>query len=251
MAETLKEHDFIEINYTGKLADGKIFDTTQEAVAKENGIFNPKMSYEAFKLCIGEKQILPGLDATLIGKEVGKSYSAELSPKDAFGKKDVKKIQLVPIAAFKEHNMRPQPGLQVDFDGKMGTIMRVSGGRVMVNFNHPLAGKSLTYDISILKKITDKSEQINSYLGNIFRQVKNVGKIEVDGDKADIKMPFQLPPQFTEGISKKLEELTGLKEVKFSIDEEAAKEHEKKMQEMAAKAHEQGHVHGPNCNHDH
>ena len=63
------------------------------------------------------------------------------------GKKDVKKVQLVPLATFKEHKLNPHPGLQVDFDGKIGTVMRVSGGRVMVNFNHPLSGKEIIYEI--------------------------------------------------------------------------------------------------------
>ena len=249
MVDTLKEHDFIEIEYTGKLADGKIFDTTEESVAKANGIFNPKMKYEAFKLCVGEKQILPGLDATLIGKKVGNSYSAELEPEQAFGKKDIKKIQLVPIAAFKEHDMMPRPGLQVDFDGKVGTIMKVDGGRVMVNFNHALAGKTVIYDIKIIKQVSDKSEQIASYLGNVFRQIKDLGKIEVNGDKAEVKMPFKLPEQLTTGICKKLIELTGLAEVKFTIDEEAAKVHQEKLQKLAQEQHEHAHEHGPNCDH--
>ena len=62
-------------------------------------------------------------------------------------------VRLIPLSEFKEHNVNPVPGMTVDFDGKPGVIMRRTGGRVMVNFNHPLAGKEVVYDVIINKKI--------------------------------------------------------------------------------------------------
>ena len=224
MAETTKVKDFVEINYTGKLVDGTIFDTTLENVAKDNNSFNPKTNYTPVKICIGEKQVLPGLDEQLKNKEISKTYNIKLSAEKAFGKRDIKKVQLVPLAAFKEHNLNPHPGLQVDFDGKMGKVMKVSGGRVMVNFNHPLSGKNIIYEINIVKKIDNPKDKIIAYLGNVFRQVEDIGKIEVEDNKATIKLPFKLPDAFSEALNKKLQDLINLKEIIFVEEKKEQKQ---------------------------
>ena len=215
MTETIKEHDFIELNYTGKLTDGTVFDTTIEAVAKENGFNNEKANFAPAVICVGEKQILPGLDAQLVDKEIGKDHDVKLSAEEAFGKRDVKKMKIMPISAFKEHNMQPQPGMQIDADGKVGTVSRVSGGRVIVNFNHPLAGKEVVYTVNVIRKVTDVPEQIKSFLTTSMKMPEDKIGVTVNEDKAEIKLPMDLPEQFTEAISQKLAELTKLKEVKF------------------------------------
>ncbi|HIJ11552.1 TPA: peptidylprolyl isomerase, partial [Candidatus Woesearchaeota archaeon] len=79
--------DFIELHYTGKLLDGSVFDTTDEAIAKESGIHSPRTKFGPTIICVGEKQLLPGLDAGLVGKKLGK-HTIELQAQDAFGKRD-------------------------------------------------------------------------------------------------------------------------------------------------------------------
>ncbi len=215
MADTIKEHDFIEIDYTGKLVDGTIFDTTEEKVAKDNNLPTDKGKFGAATICVGEQQILPGLDKELIGKEIGKEYTINLSAENAFGKRDIKKMKIMPVNSFKEHNMQPQPGLQIEADGEMGVITRVSGGRVIVNFNHPLAGKDVLYTVKINKTITDPKEKIVSFLSTSMRLPEDKIDVAVKDEVAEIKMPVQLPEQFTEAVSKKLKELVKLKEIKF------------------------------------
>ena len=234
MTDKIKEHDFIELDYTGKLEDGTVFDTTEEKVAKEKGFYQEKMKFGPATICVGENQILPGLDKNLIDKELGKEFEVKLSPEEAFGKRDIKKMKIMPISAFKEHNMQPQPGLQIEADGETGTITRVSGGRVIVNFNHPLAGKEVVYIVKVNKKITDPKEQIISFLSTSMRMPEDKIDVSVAEDKAEIKLPMQLPEQFTEAIGKRLEELTKLKEVKFI----AEKKEEPKKEEVADKKEE-------------
>lgn len=216
MAEKVKHHDFIELDYTGKLADGSVFDTTMEKVAKDAGLPTEKVKFGPTVICVGEKQVLPGLDAELVDKEVGKEYTITLPAEKAFGKRDVKKMKIVPISTFKEHDVQPQPGLQIDVDGEMGTVTRVAGGRVIVNFNHPLAGREVTYEIKINRKITDQKEQLISFLNSTLRIPEDKIKVEIKEEKAEIQLPMDLPVQVTEEIGKKLAELTKLKEVKFS-----------------------------------
>jgi len=222
MTETVQKHDFVELDYTGKLTDGTVFDTTFLEVAKENGL-TEGAALKPIIVCIGESHVLPGLDEELEGKEVGKSYTFNLQPEKAFGKRDIKKMRIVPINTFKEHNVQPRPGLQIDIDGERGTVSRVSGGRVIVNFNHPLAGKEVAYDLTIKRKITDKAEQVKSFLNMTLRMPTEQIKVEINEGKADVELPMGLPPQFTGAIAEKLAEVTGLKTIEFK-----AKDVEKK-----------------------
>jgi len=219
MADIIQNKDFIELNYTGKLSGGKVFDTTIEGVAKSVKSYNSKADYTPILICVGEKQVLPGLDLQLVGKEVGKTYQVEIQPELAFGKKEMKHVKLVPLSEFKDHNLKPYPGLQVDFDGKVGTVMKISGGRVLVNFNHPFAGKEITYEIKITKKILDPSEQITAYLSHVFKQVKDLGKVNVKDSKATITLPIDLPEAFSEALSERLMKLIDVKNIQFFKEE--------------------------------
>jgi FKBP-type peptidyl-prolyl cis-trans isomerase 2 len=208
MADKVGTGDFVEVEYSGKV-DDSFFDTTSEKVARENGLFSEKNVYTPAKICVGEKQILPGLDSELVGKEIGKNYSIVLPMEKAFGKRDIKKMRIVPMNTFKEHKVAPQPGLQIDVDGERGTVTRVSGGRVIVNFNHPLAGKEITYDVKINKKITDRNEQVKAFLNTALKIPMNQIEVESNEKKLLVKMPVALPEQFMEALSKKLADLVG------------------------------------------
>jgi FKBP-type peptidyl-prolyl cis-trans isomerase 2 len=216
MAEKIRLHDFIEIDYTGKLTDGTVFDTTVEAVAKNSGIATEKTKFSSMVICVGERQVLAGLDDSLEEKEVGNKYEINISPENAFGKRDVKKMKIVPMSTFKEHKVQPHPGLQIDVDGERGIVSRVAGGRVIVNFNNPLAGREVVYEVEIKRKVTDKAEMLSTFLNSTLRIPFSQIQVSVDDDIASIKMPIQLPEQFTSELGKKLTELVKLKEVKFS-----------------------------------
>ena len=158
MAEIIKKHDFVELEYTGKLKDsGMIFDTTDEGIAKKENIYNKNMIYGALVICVGEAQILKGLDEQLEGKEIGKQITVDISPEQGFGKKDASLLKLVPMTLFKKQDIMPMPGLQVNIDGAIGTIRTVTGGRIIVDFNHPLSGKYLIYEVKVNKKIIIKN----------------------------------------------------------------------------------------------
>ena len=218
MAEKVQKGDFVELDYTGSLPDGTIFDTTLAAVAKEQKIFSEKTTFAPAVVCIGEKQILSGVDQHLTDKEIGKSFIIKLPPEEAFGKRDVKKIKMLPTSTFKEHNVQPHPGLQIDVDGELGTIMRMAGGRIMVNFNHPLAGKDVQYEVTINRKVTDQEEQIKAFLHTTLRLPQDKIAVSMKENAAEVKIPFALPPQFTDALAKKLSEITKGKEVKIAAE---------------------------------
>ncbi|MBW2965790.1 peptidylprolyl isomerase [Candidatus Woesearchaeota archaeon] len=214
----IKKRDFVEVEYTGKTKeDNIIFDTTDEKTAKENNFHSQGMEYGPVAVCVGEGQILKGLDEEVEGKEIGKEYTIELSPEKAFGKKDVKLIKMIPISAFKKQNIEPQPGLQVNIDGVLGLIRRVGGGRCLVDFNHPLSGKEVVYTLKINKIVTDDKEKIKSYL-KLALHLK--AEVEIKENTAEIKIKKEIPKEIQENISKKLVELvTSIKKINFVKDE--------------------------------
>ena len=160
---SIKKGEFIEVEYTGRIKeDNLIFDTTNEKLAKEAGMNAPNMTYGPVIVCLGEGQLLKGLENQLEGKETEKEYTFTISPEDGFGKKDAKLIRMVPINVFKKQNIMPQPGMQVNIDGLIGIIKTAAGGRCLVDLNHPLSGRELNYTIKVNKIITDNKEKIKS-----------------------------------------------------------------------------------------
>ncbi len=219
MTEKVQHHDFVEIDYTGRLADGTVFDTTSEKTAKEHNLHSPQREYNPAVICVGEKQVLPGLDAQLVDKELGKEYTAALTADKAFGKRDIKRIKVIPMNTFQQHKVQPHPGLQVDIDGEMGIVASVSGGRVIVNFNHPLAGKEVTYTFTVRRKVTDQTEKVAAFLSVVLRLPAEAMKIEVKDNAAAVTLPGELPAQISTILAQKLVQLTGLKDILFKKEE--------------------------------
>ncbi|MFT4343799.1 MAG: FKBP-type peptidyl-prolyl cis-trans isomerase, partial [Candidatus Woesearchaeota archaeon] len=219
----LKKNDFVEIEYTGKTKeDGFIFDTTDEKTAKENGIHNQKATYGAVPVCIGQGQILPGLDDIIQGKEVGKEFTAEIPAEKAFGKKDPKMIQLIATSKFKKANINPTPGMQVNIDNQMGIIKTVSGGRTLVDFNHPLSGKDMVYTVKPTKIIEDNVRKVQ-LLVSVMLQIDEP-KVTIEGEKAIVSLQFDMPEQVTEVINKKILEIVpAVKEITYNNTKNPAK----------------------------
>ena len=210
----IKKYDFIELDYIGKIKElNKIFDLTNEEAAKKNNLYNPNIKYSSIIICVGLGSLVKGLDDALIGKEE-KQYIIELAAENAFGKKDPKLMKLVPTNIFKKQNIIPVPGLQINIDGLMGTIRTVSGGRTIIDFNHPLAGKNLIYEINIKRILKDEKEKIKSFLEFYVKEPK----FELKGSALAINS--EIKKQIQDGIAKKIKEIfPEIKTISFSNKE--------------------------------
>ena len=217
----ISKGDFVEVEYTGKLKEeGIIFDTTDEAAAKESGIYSDNTEYGPAVVCIGEGQLLKGLEEELIGKEVGKEYEISLTPEKAFGKKDAKLIRMIPFSVFKKQNIMPEPGMQVNIDGVLATVKTASGGRCLVDFNHPFSGKDVSYKVKVLKIVTDDAEKVKSIIKLNFGMKADVSKKE---EGIDIKTKTEVPKEIKDVIEKKILELVpSVKKVAFSAEPKPA-----------------------------
>lgn len=208
MGMPIKKHDFVEIDYTGRVKDtNEVFDTTDEKTAKDAQVFTKDVNYKPVIICVGEHHILPGIDEFLIGKDVGK-HNVELGPDSAFGKKRADLVRMLPQKRFEEQKIQPMPGLRLNIDGAIGIVKSVSGGRVVLDFNHPLAGRDVSYDIKINRIVSDKKEQVSSLM-RILLGIREP-KVELDGKKAKVFLPVELPKELFDALNKKISDLTGL-----------------------------------------
>lgn len=199
----IEKHDFVEIEYTATIeGTSQVFDTTDEKTAKSANIYNKGAEYKPVIICIGENQILKGLDEFLVRKQVKEEeYEIKLQPEDAFGKKNPKLLQLLSQSSFKKQNITPYPGLQMNIDGILGIVRTVTPGRVIVDFNHPLAGKKIIYKVKVIRKVTDDKEKLDSILSFFVKEFKT----EISQDEAVISA--NVPKDAQEVLKKKITDL--------------------------------------------
>ena len=96
---------------------------------------------------------------------------------------------------FRKQNINAVPGLQVNLDGIIGTIKTVTGGRTLVDFNHPLSGKKVIYELKIIKVITTPKEKVEGMLKNLitdFDVEEKEGKITIHSKIKDEKFKAEL-----------------------------------------------------------
>jgi len=162
----INKKDFIELEFTGRAKDGEIFDSNiKEDLAKLNPNAQPKL----FVYPIGEKMFLDSIDEFLVGKDLGE-YEIELTPEKAFGNRDSKLIKLIPLKIFLEKKINPRPGMVFNFDNMLGKVIAASGGRVIIDFNNPLAGKTVIYKLRVLRKVDDINEKVKSLMNFFFQR---------------------------------------------------------------------------------
>jgi FKBP-type peptidyl-prolyl cis-trans isomerase SlyD len=179
----IKDGDFIKLSYTGRVNEN-IFDTTDEKEAKSAGIHSPNAIYGPVTICVGQKHVILGLDEELVGKDVGVTGDVAVGPDKAFGDRDPKRIQSFPKNQFKEKPVRGMP-VKMDEMGE-GTVVDVIGSKVIVDFNAPLAGQTLSYHYSIEEEVTDPLEQLK---GLVRLYAGREMEISMDDGKATVTLP--------------------------------------------------------------
>jgi len=190
--EKIQKNDFIEIEFTGKDPDNQIFDTTNPEEAKQIGIQNPEQ-IKPMIISVGNQMLLKGLDEELEGKELDKKYSVHLEPEQAFGKRNPQLIKTYPLSAFKKREINPYPGLVLQLDNNIAKVISVSGGRVMIDFNNPLAGKEVDYTFNTVnedkktksKKVIFKDDKIQPLVEMMAQKFKDMTGMDfkVEGKK--------------------------------------------------------------------
>ncbi|MEK6918999.1 MAG: peptidylprolyl isomerase [Nanoarchaeota archaeon] len=218
MTNVIAKNDFVEFRFTGKVKDGEIFDTNIPESAKLMGL---EMESKPVVICVGHQMILPKLDEFLIGKELYKDYNVNVTPKEGFGERKREMMKVLPIEVFVKQNLRPVVGAVFSFDDMPAKITAYSGGRVTVDFNNPLAGKDLVYDLKVVKKVDDLKEQVKSLILFYFRN--NIA-FEIKEKVVVLDIDPKIKP-FLEAFSGKFKEILGM-----TLDVKEKKEEVKKAE---------------------
>ncbi len=151
------------IDYTGYDERGKVFDSTNGEIAKTlHGKEGPLIFI--FKL-----DSLPiGLEEALVGMNIGEEKELTLPPEKAFGEVKKSLVKVFSTAYFQSQNVNPVPGLAIYLDtdkGRIyGIVKSVNSGRVVVSFNHPLAGEKVRYRLKLVGMLASAEEKIKALL---------------------------------------------------------------------------------------
>lgn len=187
----LKNGDFILIDYVAKVKEtGEIFDTTIEEIAKKERLYKEGEIYEPKLVVIGEGWVLKALDESLTKMEIGKKTSVEMPPEKAFGDRDPEKVKRVPLKHLTAKGITPRLGMRVEYNGKMATVRTIGAGRVLLDFNPPLAGKTLIYEVTVLKKLKTIKQKIIALIHRRILVVEEAKfKLQIKEKTVSIEMP--------------------------------------------------------------
>jgi peptidylprolyl isomerase len=189
----VKESDFISLNYVGRVKEtGEVFDTTFEDVAKKEKLYKEGEIYEPRLVVVGEGWVLKALEESLLNLKLKKPSSVEIPPEKAFGPRDPEKVKMVALRKLVSRGITPKMGMRLEIDGKLATIRTMGSGRVQLDYNPPLAGKTLVYDVTVEKKLETKAEKIAALIHRRIPSVDlkmfrvKIGKTNVVIDVPDV-----------------------------------------------------------------
>jgi peptidylprolyl isomerase len=188
----VKPGDFLLVNFTLKVKEsGETVDTTYDAVAKDAHLHQHDTTYGPRFIILGEGWLPKGLEDSLVGADIGKQTTVELPPEKGYGARDPAKMRLVPLRRFREQGV-PNPGAQIELDGRPAIVRAVGAGRVQVDYNHPLAGRTLIYDVSIEKVVEDDNEKV---LNIISKRIPEVDKTKFNIEKNGTELTVEVPEE--------------------------------------------------------
>lgn len=142
----IENNKVVRVHYTGTLPDtGEVFDSSE--------------GREPLTFLVGHRQMIPGFERELMGKELGEKVEFTLSPEDAYGEHNPDAIQQVPLEMF--GGIKPEIGMTLMSDMGPFRVTEVGDELITVDFNHALAGKSLTFNVEVVELRDATEEEIS------------------------------------------------------------------------------------------
>ncbi|SDF77984.1 FKBP-type peptidyl-prolyl cis-trans isomerase [Halorubrum xinjiangense] len=148
--------DAVTIEYTGRLDDGTVFDTSRESVAEEAGLAEaqPDREYTPLTVEVGAGQVIDGMEDGLIGLEAGETETLTIPPQKAYGQPSEENVEEFETGELREMlgGQLPEEGAYLEAqNGSQGEIIHVDEDVVRADFNPPLAGETLTFDVEVIE----------------------------------------------------------------------------------------------------
>lgn len=211
----LKLHWMVKVKETGDIIECSDKEKYDKAPATND--------FKPFEVMIGKEKLFPKLEKAISKNLKSKDYfTVELTSDEAYGKKNAKMIETIPLREFTKQKINPYPGTVLDFGGLQGKILYVGSGRVTVDFNHPLAGKGLIYEVKVVDEIKDPLKKAEVLLAPYKNAVKDMD-VSIDGDKLIIKSKMDLEQSLADVISEIKENVKEIKDVSVEKKETAKK----------------------------
>ncbi len=183
----------ILVDYTAKVKDtNEVFETTKESDAKSNSIYDANIKYQPKLISVGESWVLKGLDDGLMDTKVGDKLTVEVLPEKGFGLRDKGKVRMIPLRKLGDDAEKVSVGDTIEIDQRKGIIRFMGSGRVQVDFNHRYAGKTILYDVNVLKSLETDEEKTMGILKRHLPIEDSKIQFKINGNFIDISVPEEL-----------------------------------------------------------
>jgi peptidylprolyl isomerase len=152
-SRTVEKGDYLLIDYTGKLEDGTVFDTTLKEKAIEAGIFDEEKEYRPFFFRADTGQVIKGIDSGVLGMKEGEEKTLIVPPQEAYGAYKNYLVQEIPLERL-ELQTPPEPGKKIITPGgREVKVLNSTETSATLDFNHEVAGKTLILEIRLVSII--------------------------------------------------------------------------------------------------
>ena len=187
----MEEGDIIHVDYdlyNGETGD--LIETTREATAQEHEMHDENRTYQPMVCVVGSGSLIPGFEEALLEAKVDKDVDLELAPADAYGEKDATMIETISIDKLRRAVRDPNAlylGAPVNIGGRQGYLSFLAAGRARIDYNHPMAGKTLKYVFTIIKEVKGKEDKV---MGLLESNTGHSGfEVSFKGDDLSIILP--------------------------------------------------------------
>ena len=192
---TFSKGSLILVDYTSKVKDtGEVFETTIEEEAKKHSLHEPNVKYQPKLISVGADPswIIKGVDEALEKTSVGDKKTVELTPEKGFGERDTGKVRMIPLRKLGEDAEKVSIGDMVEVDNKKGVVRFIGSGRVQIDYNHRFAGKTVLYDINVLKELKTDDEKTSGILKRYLPIKDDKILFKKTGNILDITIPEEM-----------------------------------------------------------
>ncbi len=169
---------------------GDLIETTREDIAKEYEMHQEGRTYSPMVCVVGNGNLIPGFETALKEAKVGAEVTVEIEPAEAYGEKDASMVETISIDKLRRAVQDPNSlylGAPVNINGRQGYLSYLAAGRARIDYNHPMAGKTLKYVFTVVKEVKGKEDKV---LGLLESNSGHSGfEVSFKGDDLSIVLP--------------------------------------------------------------
>ena len=169
---------------------GDLIETTREDIAKEYEMHQEGRTYTPMVCVVGNGNLIPGFETALKEAKVGTEVTVEIEPAEAYGEKDASMVETISIDKLRRAVQDPNSlylGAPVNINGRQGYLSYLAAGRARIDYNHPMAGKTLKYVFTVVKEVKGKEDKV---LGLLESNSGHSGfEVSFKGDDLSIVLP--------------------------------------------------------------